>query len=418
MKKISALLLALLLCFACTAAFAADGEDVPRSTSELPGMPARPDAPQIVRVQREDGSMSITLDRTLPSESLVTLLAIGSDCRKADVNAATADGLTWTASGLPAGGQWIGAEIAWVSGGENAVARYNAVGGLEKITAFDRFFNEFVFNSSGRFYEFGSSVSDVRARFNANGDLTAYAYEAVRNAMVWFNLQGDVIEAAYDDGVFAASWEEGTGWYVNGVNGRIKVSLNVNVWGAKPLLTPEKEDEEEKEPEVVWYPNNTIGLAGLSLQEADPSLPNKWYNVVPINLTAEGRQTYFLVITNKLFVGKCYVDVYGDEVTVSYDLIGNSSLEYKSHYGRFFTELSDITAESIEANDNAIVFGEPMSISEDLGGADVALLFIRSKGTYRLPFKDGTELSEYWRNKPDWKQFRKDLLTLMPYVEK
>ena len=63
-------------------------------------------------------------------------------------------------------------------------------------------------------------------------------------------------------------------------------------------------------------------------------------------------------------------------------------------------------------------FGVPLSISRDLGGADVALLFIRSKATYRQPFRDGTELTRYWRNTPQWKQFREDLTTLMPYVER
>ena len=50
--------------------------------------------------------------------------------------------------------------------------------------------------------------------------------------------------------------------------------------------------------------------------------------------------------------------------------------------------------------------------------ADVALLFIRSKATYYLPFPDGAELTRYWRNTPEWKEFRTTLQELVPLMEK
>jgi hypothetical protein len=188
--------------------------------------------------------------------------------------------------------------------------------------------------------------------------------------------------------------------------------------GAKPLLPTEEKDEEEEEPEIVRYPNNTISLAGLTLQEASPTLPDKWYNVIPVDLTRQGRQTYYLPISNVRYIGKCYVDVWGDEVTVSCSLIEHGAVEPKSSYGRWFTKLSQVTEKSIESKENGFVFGEPLSIAEDLGGADVALLFIRSKATYYLPFPDGTELTRYWRNTPEWKEFRTTLQELVPFVEK
>ncbi len=412
MKKLTTMLLSLLFCLLCAAALAAD---VPASTKEIPARPGFPDVPRIVRVQREGFDYAITLDRDLPNEHLVTVLAIDADSRRADRNMAQAGSRVWRAgNALPMGGSWCGVEIAWVGGGDNALARYNTNGGLEKVIAYDGRFNEFVYNANGTFYEYGDAASGVRARFDSKGKMTSYGYKALRNTVVWFNLQGKAFYAEYDDGALAASWEKQTGWYISTGSGRIRVSLNVNPASAAPLLPPSEEEAEEK---VTWYPNNTIGLAGLSLQEANKRLPDKWYNVIPVNLTAEGRQTFFLVITNNKFIGECYVDVYGDTVTVSYDLIENGSIEVKSHYGRWFTSLGDITTSSIEANDNAILFGEPMSISRDLGGADVALLFIRSKATYRMPFADGTALTEYWRNKPEWKEFRKNLTMLMKYVE-
>lgn len=413
MKKLFSLFLAVMLCLLAATAFA---DDVPRSTSKLPAMQKFPDVPQIIRVQKSGDAVTITLDRALPSESLVTAVGLDAKCRIVSVNAAPGEGNTHTASGLPQGGQWDGFEIAWVDGKTNALAVYNEVGGLVRVTCFDNHLNEYVFDSEGTFYEYANSVTDIRARFDTRGTLTCYGYEAKANTIVWFDRQGEILWADYNDGAFAAIWEPNVNWYVNTPSGRVKVSLNVSPWGCKPLFTETAEEEEK--PEKVWYPNNTICLAGLSLQETSSRLPNKWYNVVPIDLTREGRQTYFLTISNARFIGECYVDVWGDEVTVSYSLIENSAIEPLSSYGRWFTRLSQITEKSIESTENGFTFGEPVSISEDLDGADVALLFIRSKATYYLPFPDGTELTQYWRNKPDWKEFRKTLQELVPYVEK
>ena len=413
MKKLLCLVLAL-ICLLTATAFAAD---VPRSTTKLPNMFRAPEAPQIIRVQKDEASISITLNGELPAESLVTALGLDAECRIVSINAAPGEDNTHTAIGLPEGGQWTGFEIAWVDGSINAMAQYNAAGGLDSVTRYDQFLHEYVYDNAGRFYEFRDHYESVRARFDQSGKLTCYGYKAIPNTHVWFDLQGNILWADYHDGAFAASWQPNVNWYVNTPAGRVTVHLNVSPWGVKPLFV-EKADEEEEKPEKVWYPNNTIGLAGLSLQEASPSLPSKWYNVIPIDLTREGRQTYFLTISNELFIGECYVDIWGDEVTVSYDLIENTAIEPKSSYGRWFTNLGQITAQSIESSADGFVFGEPVSISGELEGAQVALLFIRSKATYYLPFADGTALTEYWRNKPEWKEFRRDLQELMPYVEK
>lgn len=417
LKKLLCLTLALLMCLA---SFPALALTIPASTSSLPDMLSMPDCPEIIRVQKDGSSVTITLDRALPSESMVLAWILDGDYTHYWADGRPGEDSTYTASGLSAGAEWMGFDIAWVSGDVNAVAHYNAAGGLESVTRYDDDFNEYIFDNDGYFCEFAYADNSVRARFDTRGVLTRYGYQAFRSTTVWFTLEGDIVYAEYDDGDggYIATWEPGYGWYVNTAGGRVKVRLDVNPWNAKPLLPKEEEDEEEEEPEIVRYPNNTICLAGLTLQEASPSLPDKWYNVIPVDLTRQGRQTYFLTITNVRYIGKCYVDVWGDEVTVSCSLIENSAIEPKSSYGRWFTSLSQITEDSIESSADGFTFGEPLSISRDLDGADVALLFIRSKASYYLPFRDGTELTRYWRNTPEWKEFRQDLQELMPYVEK
>ena len=410
MKRILFICTLLALLLTATAALAAS--PVPMSTRDIPAIPAAPDAPRTVRAVQSGSTASVTFDRALPRESLLDFIALDGDYREVAVRYA-ADGSGFTTESLPYGGQWLRIDLAWVEGDVNATARYNMSGGLTQSTRFDGEFNEFVYDAEGAFTEYRDEKSGVWTRFDANGSAVLYSYE--KDGMrVWFDLAGNACWATYTGGGYACTWEPGEGWFIEAPAGNVPVQLDLNPKKVSPLVVVA---EPSPTPEVVWYPNNTIALAGLSLQEANTRLPDKWYNVIPVDLTRDGRQTFFLTISNARFIGECYVDVWGDEVTVSYALYRTSGIDLKSEYGRWFTRLSQVTDRSIEDTENGFVFGQPLSISRDLEGADVALLFIRSKATYRQPFRDGSELPRYWRNKPDWKDFRKNLDVLMQYVE-
>lgn len=412
MKRTMFILVALLaLLLAVPAAQAATA--VPLSAAEIPAVPAAPDAPQAVRAVQNGDAVSITFDRELPREMLLSFIALDGSGRETSVRYGQ-EGNAFTTQSLPSGGQWLRIELAWVHGDVNATARYNMGGGLTQLTRFDGSWNEFVYDAEGAFTEFRDASSGVWTRFDASGNATLYSYES-QGMRVWFDLAGNVCWAAYSDGEYAVTWEPGKGWFIEAPAGNLAVRLDLDPTQVSPLLVVV---EPSPTPEVVWYPNNTIALAGLSLKEADSRLPDKWYNVIPVDLTRQGRQTYFLTISNARFIGECYVDVWGDEVVVTCQLIDRSGIELKSEYGRWFTSLSQVTASSIESEANGFTFGVPLSISRDLGGADVALLFVRSKATYRQPFRDGTELTRYWRNTPQWKQFRQELTNLMPYVDR
>ncbi len=418
MKKLFCLCLTMALCMLSATAFAAY---VPTSTSKLPNMFKAPEAPKIIRVQKAEDSVTITLTEALPENALVFAWLRDADYSHHAFLAKPSEENTYIAI-VPvptSGNEWTDFEIFWRSGDVNAKAHYNAAGGLETVARNDSDYNEYIFDNDGRFCEFAYYKSGVRARFNTRGVMTRYGHEAFRDMIVWFSKTGDVVCAEYDkrDGGIAADWEPGYGWFVDTSEGREKLKLDVpSPWNARRLL---KKPETEEDPvEVIHYPNNTICVAGLTLQEASTTLPDKWYNVLPVDLTRDGRQTYYLTISNMFYIGKVYVDVWGDEVTVDCSLLDQSAIRPLSRYGRWFTSLSQITTDSIESSENGFTFGEPVSISEDLGGADVALLFIRSKATYYQPFLDGTTLTRYWRNLTEWKEFRQGLQELMLRVEK
>ncbi len=413
MKKLLCLCLSVLLCLSVAAAEVY----VPTSSTKLPDMLDAPVCPEIIRVQKADGAVTFTLSAPLPDDALVIALGLDAEYMRYIALAESGEGNTCTADGLPQGGEWTGFEIDWPSGDMKAVAHYNAAGGLESVTCYDRNFNEYNFDNEGRFCEFAYADDSVRVRFNTRGVMTSYGYKALRSMTVWFTEAGDVVCAEYDDGDggIVADWEPGYGWFVDTPEGRVKLKLDVpSPWDARRLLPGRAVEKTE----VTHYPNNTICVAGLTLKEADPSLPDKWYNVLPVDLTKDGRSVYQLVISNMFYIGEVYVDVWGDEVTVSCALVDSTAVQPLQSYGRWFTSLGDITSTSIEATEGGFIFGEPLSIAEDLGGADTALLFIRSKATYYQPFKDGTTLTRYWRNRTEWKEFREGLQELMPRVEK
>ena len=416
MKKLFCMLLATLMLLS----FASAEKYVPTSSTKLPDMLSAPECPEIIRVQKTADAVTVTLAEPLPENGQVIAWLRDADYSHYFYFAEPGEGYTYTAvAPVPAAGDiWESFDISWHAGNVNAEAHYNAAGGLESVTRYDSDWNEYIFDSNGRFCEFAYDKSGVRVRFNTRGVMTSYGHEAYRNMVVWFTEAGDVVCAEYDerDGGVAADWEPGYGWYVDTLDSRKKLSLDVpSPWNAKRLLSA---DEEAEAAEVTHYPNNTICVAGLTLQEADSSLPDKWYNVLPIDLTEDGRQVYQLMISNMFLIGEVYVDVWGDEVTVSVSLLESGAVRPLSWYGRWFTSYGDVTSASIEATDGGFSFGEPLSIADDLGGADAALLFIRGKATYYQPFRDGTTLTRYWRNKDEWKEFRQGLQEILPRVAK
>lgn len=190
---------------------------------------------------------------------------------------------------------------------------------------------------------------------------------------------------------------------------------------AEPTVAPTAEPTPTPTPSpYTWYSHNTQGLVGLPLRDLYPDLTDKWYNVVPVDLTVQGRQAYPLVASNLFHMGTAYVDILGDSVTVTYKTPGNKWTAYlavEDEALAWFTAPGDITAEFLENPAGEVAFGEPVSISESLNGQDVALLFICNHVTYRQPcLGDMGYLTRYWPNLPEWKEYREELMGLLERI--
>lgn len=168
--------------------------------------------------------------------------------------------------------------------------------------------------------------------------------------------------------------------------------------------------------EDTWYPNNTVGVAGFSLRERFPELTDKWYNVVPVDLTQDGVQSFRLVASNMFYIGQADVTVKGDEVTVTYQL-DRGNREIKGEVLRWFTSWEDITTDYLNEPTGDVAFGQTISRRGDLGGQDVALLLICNRVSYHQPYyADGTSLVRYYPTNPDWVDYRAALQPLLDTV--
>lgn len=168
-------------------------------------------------------------------------------------------------------------------------------------------------------------------------------------------------------------------------------------------------------PHGQSYLNNTMGLVGVSLRDQYPGLTDKWYNIVPVDLTKDGSWSYPMAVSNKYYMGNCVVTVKDGNVTVDYTI----------PYGRFyvreqcmawFTDVKDIDANFLNNPTSDFRFGQPVSISGDLKGQDTAILFICNHVDYAVPLrKDGRRPSRVLRGNPD---LRKTVAGYVDMLEK
>ena len=150
-----------------------------------------------------------------------------------------------------------------------------------------------------------------------------------------------------------------------------------------------------------------MGVAGYSLR--DMGITDKWYNVVPVNLTENGIYKIPLCASNMVVIGNAIVTVNGDEVTVTYETqhATPGNLTINSECVKWFKSIDEITADFCAAPTSDIAFGDVVN-KADLG--DVAYLFICNGVTYCQPItSNGIFLAPYRYDDPVWQEYRAGL---------
>lgn len=167
----------------------------------------------------------------------------------------------------------------------------------------------------------------------------------------------------------------------------------------------------------TWYPENTACSFGPAFRDVRPALTSKWYLFTPIDLTVQGRQTFEYIASNLYLIGEVYVDVYGDSVRVTYhnfyDGYGGNT-QTLTEFFTFFHDLKSVAnVEPETMGDPGFLFGQEISIQEDLDGDTNVLLFIRNRVTYRDYVTDSHKLTRFWPNLKERRDLRSQMLAMM-----
>ena len=176
---------------------------------------------------------------------------------------------------------------------------------------------------------------------------------------------------------------------------------------AEQDVVPEVQAEWTPKYDFTFYRDNTMGVAGLWLR--DMGVTDKWYNVVPVNLTTDGVYTYPLVASARYILGDVTVVVQDGQATVNYSLDYHTpgAININSECLQWFASIDEITSEYCENPTGEYAFGEAADLS---GMGDLAYLFICNRVTYCQPVTNTGKMSpEYWSNAPAWVSYREAL---------
>ena len=266
-------------------------------------------------------------------------------------------------------------------------------------------------------------ISDVRVNGNSiNVGNVAYGPTGWDNGAIFDSNDGYAM--IYDqwqitDGGNVLPWGHETWDGSEGTPGAINPDDLANVSNIEVDFFVTGEKGKMPEPPVLaydyqWYPDNTMGVAGISLR--DKGITNKWYNVCPVNLKANGIYKIPLVASNLFVIGNAIVTVDGDNVTVDYETQWASpgNMTISSECVKWFATLDEVTDEFCQNPQSDLAFGDTISKAE-LG--NVGYLFICNRVTYCQPITDnGIYLPSYFHNNQNWKDYRTGLEAMVAEI--
>ena len=260
--------------------------------------------------------------------------------------------------------------------------------------------------------------NETGTRYNEDGSIDRIevymANEGVVNS-VYFDTDGNIVSGYID----SIHYDQETGKWLNADGTEAETPDVSAYWELAKQRLPQAAAKPKK-PEAIWYTNNTAGVIGISLRDEYPELTKKWYNVLPVDLSQDGTQTFQLVASNLYYIGSVSVTVAGDEVTTTYS--------FPTRYDRhiypedeclaWFTGVDQITGEFLENPTANAQFGTAISKEKDLNGQSSALLFVCNHVTYRMPLNDsGDKLVRFWRNHYKMADYFNNAKTMLEKVE-
>lgn len=156
------------------------------------------------------------------------------------------------------------------------------------------------------------------------------------------------------------------------------------------------------------YFHNTACVKGIRFRDIDANITDKWYMFAPIDLSVDGEQVFDLVAGNMHTIGTVRVLVKEGTVTITYDLANAREITVKSEFVTLLPSIADAANADTEKM-TQFVFGEPISIADDLGGDTKVLLYVLNNVVY----EESTTGVHAFQDNKDYEVYVETLKTLM-----
>ncbi len=189
---------------------------------------------------------------------------------------------------------------------------------------------------------------------------------------VVFDSHGRIIRAEYESGKEELTYD-GKVW-------RNKKGKEVK----GPSLSFMKKYFKQYKLNRTIYLHNTMSVVGMPLRDLYPGLTDKWYHVLPVDLTKDGVIYYQTAVSNTFWMGYVKLTIQNGTVTTDF-AIPYGDIEPEEQCLAWFTSIDEITTEFLNNPKSDLRFGQPVDIQKDLKGQDIALLFICNHLTYKMP---------------------------------
>ena len=289
-------------------------------------------------------------------------------------------------------------------------------------------FTEYIYNSAGQVttieeYNYNPKTGEeTHVSKKGDGSVVEATYENEKGGIT-VDSKGKITSAYAATPAGCIKYSKGK-WY--NMNGQVVSPADLAALGfdvdeylemVKALSQPPV-----RKQDITWYSHNTACVVGISLRDEFPGLTEKWYNVLPVDLSKDGTQTFKMAASNLYYLGNVTVTVAGDNVTTTYEFPSgrNVNVYPEEECLAWFTSIGEITHDYLENPVSKYKFGTAVSKAQDLNGQDTALLFVCNHVTYRVPLTDnvrGIKAVRFWRNHYKMADYFANVKTLQERVE-
>ena len=132
--------------------------------------------------------------------------------------------------------------------------------------------------------------------------------------------------------------------------------------------------------ETKYYNNNTVCVRGFYLRELNNRPTDKWYMVVTLDISRDGRQVFDLIAGKCLVIGNVEAVIRGDGLMLTYHYL--DGVKPHSEMLMLFPSIEDIAELEPGSLLSAYHFAEAISIKKDLQGLAGVFLCVNNSVSF------------------------------------